>query len=349
MRRRTTAASVALVLSVGVAPSVLATPPAWEIRDVPPVSAEAWIVYDADADVVLASRDAIEERPMASVTKIMTALVAVRNAELDEVVTISEDAAAVGEAEIDLIPGEEWTLRELLTAIMVRSANDAAVAIAEHVGGSVAGFADMMNETAAELGLTHTRFTNPHGLDEPDHYTSARDLLTLGVVAYGEPVIAALAETKVVKFRSDPEGRPRRAVSTNRLLGAYPGVVGLKTGFTNLAGRVLVSAAVRGDRTVFAVVMGSEDHFADSRALLEWAFTTQGVGERLLAGLAEEQGGGGEVMPLRLRADLRDRVAALEPLPDGAELATPAGTTPGYERVRAWLGSRLPVVLGGDR
>ncbi len=139
--------------------------------DAPELSAVSWIVYDDTNDVVLTEHLADQEQPMASVTKLMTALVVVDNAAINEFVLISPTAAATGEAEIGVVPGELWTVHDLLAAIMVRSGNDAAVALAEHVGGSVAGFAAMMNAKAAELGLEHSHFVNPHGLDAEGHYS----------------------------------------------------------------------------------------------------------------------------------------------------------------------------------
>src|SRR5690554_6159174 len=241
----------------------------------PSVTAESWIVYDADAGVVLAAHNADEERPQASTTKIMTALVALKYGDLDDIVTVSTRAADVGEAEIGLHPGEQLPLRLLLTALMVRSANDAAMAVAEHIGGSVEGFADMMNAEAEALGLEHTHFDNPHGLDGQDHYSSARDLLKTALAAMSYPEFREMAATTEMPFPEAPDGTERKIVATNHLLEEYPGAIGIKTGYTGRAGLVLVGAAVREGRTVFTVVMGSEGsgaHFDDTATLLDWAF-----------------------------------------------------------------------------
>lgn len=250
----------------------------------PSVSASAWILYDETHDRVLAEQDADERRAMASTTKLMTALVAMDRTELDEVVAISEEAAGTGEAEIDLFAGEEWTVRELVTAMLVKSANDAAVALAEHVGGDVAGFVSLMNAEAAEMGLDDTRFANPHGLDEPGHYSSARDLLELGRRAVQDPFLAEIINTRVATLPSDPNGTERVARTTNELIGTFEGAFGVKTGFTDDAGRVLVAGAEREGRRIFAVVMGSEDHFADAAALLSYGFRSFGMFQLVAAG-----------------------------------------------------------------
>jgi D-alanyl-D-alanine carboxypeptidase len=327
------------------------TPPTEAGSGPPPepveLTAEAWIVYDVDADLVLASQRADEERPMASVTKIMTALVVVEEADLDGTVRISESAAATGEAEIGLVPGERWSVRDLLAAVMVRSGNDAAVALAEHVGGSVEGFAELMNEKAAAIGLEHTHFVNPHGLDEEGHYTSAADLIAMARLALADPYLARLARTKLITFRPDPSGVARRARNTNRLLGAYPGVVGVKTGFTGLAGKVLVSALERNNRTLLAVVMGSEDHFRDSRELLDWGYSLPTLEARFLAPLVAEEGGGGSVPGVRINAATRLRLSIPQDLPDGQWAVTPFRASPLGRDIEAWLRGTLPVTLGG--
>ena len=155
---------------------------------------------------------------MASVTKLMTALVVLDSADLSDQVVISESAADTGEAEVGLVAGETWSIWELLNAIVVRSGNDAATALAEHVGGSVEGFAEMMNAKALQLGMTDSSFVNPHGLDAEGHYSTASDLLRLGIAAYADPVIARMARTQVVKFRPAPNGAIRQFAADIRNL-----------------------------------------------------------------------------------------------------------------------------------
>ncbi len=335
------------ILGIGLIGTV---PPSWTppVPDPPQLTAESWIVVDVDSDVVLASHNPNEERPMASVTKLMTALVVRDHASLDERVRISASAAGIGESEIGLVEGEVWSVEDLLTGMLVRSGNDAAVALAEHVGGTIDGFAELMNAKAAELGLQHSHFTNPHGLDSTGHYSSAADLAVIGRSVLADPVLAQMVRTRFVKFKSSPSGAARIVHNTNELLGRYPGVVGMKTGYTGDAGRVLVSALERSDRTLVAVVMGSEDHFADSRELLDWAYRSRSLQDRLLVPLLEEEGGGGAPSPVVLSPELRTQVATIRPLPDGLEAITPPEETGGAMAIREWLRDVLPVTLGGS-
>jgi len=307
----------------------------------PTIEAPSYVLFDVTGDMTLASQAADEPRPMASVTKLMTALVVLDNTELGDPVVISDSAADTGEAEVGLVAGETWTVWELLNAIIVRSGNDAATALAEHVGGSVAGFADLMNAKAAELGMTSSHFVNPHGLDADGHFSSANDLLTLGLAALDDPVLARLARTRVVKFRTAPNGAVRRAVNTNELLGAFEGVAGLKTGFTSKAGRVLVSAAARDGRTLVAVVMGTEDHFADTRELLAYGFDMFGLVDRLLAPLAGEQGGG---IPAAIDQAEAARLRLVPELPL-VDATAQRRRTPLEDRIYEAIVSLMPPIL----
>ena len=246
----------------------------------PTVTAAAWILFDESSEVVLASHFSTQERAMASTTKIMTGLLALEGSNLTDVVTISQRAADAGEREIDLVAGEQVTMSALLKAAMIHSANDAAIAIAEHVGGSVEGFVDMMNERAKELGLTKTHFANPHGLDAPDHYSSARDLLDLARVAMAFPEFRDNVRSRIVVFPDAPDGSKRVGTTTNLLLGDYDGAGGIKTGFTSEALLTFVSTAEREGRRLYVVVLGSEGdraHFADARALLDYGFKQLGI------------------------------------------------------------------------
>jgi D-alanyl-D-alanine carboxypeptidase len=274
---------VALVALLPVAPS-WATPaspelhlpvPTAEYRPPPDVTAASWIVFDATDGVVLGSRNADEQRPMASTTKMMTALLAIEQSDRETLVTVSDRAADVGEAEIGLTAGEQLPMGGLIDTMIVRSANDAAVAVAEAVGGDVETFVELMNLRAAELGLTRTQFVNPHGLDAEGHVSTARDLLRLGLAAMANPDFRRAAGLTEVSLPPAPDGTPRVATATNHLLETYDGAIGVKTGFTFQAGLVLVAAAERDDRTIYAVVMGSEGpgaHFADAAALLDYGF-----------------------------------------------------------------------------
>jgi D-alanyl-D-alanine carboxypeptidase len=217
---------------------------------------------------------------MASITKIMTGLLAFERSNLDDIVIVSRRAAETGEREIDLVAGERVTLKALVKAAMIHSANDAATAIAEHVGGSLKGFVDMMNERAKELGLTETHFANPHGLDAPDHFSSARDMLDLALAAMSHPEFADIVRSRMVVFPDAPDGSQRIGTTTNLLLGDYEGAGGIKTGFTSRALLTYVATAKREGRRLYVVVLGSEGrlaHFSDARALFDYGFDQLGI------------------------------------------------------------------------
>ena len=254
----------------------------------PDVTAQTWILHDATFGRTLGEKDADQPRPMASTTKMMTALLAVQHTSGAERVTISETAPEIGEAEIDLVAGEVWTIEELLYAMMLESANDAALAVAEHVGGSVDGFVKLMNDEAARLGLQNTHFVNPHGLDDENHFSSARDLLTLAEVMMSVDELAAMAGTREAPLPATFEGEARIARTTNQLLYDYSGANGVKTGFTDDAGWTLVASAERDGRLLYVVVMGSasvEERFADAAALLDYGYRQFGVVEVVVAGV----------------------------------------------------------------
>lgn len=248
----------------------------WPVSDAPLPTAPSWVLYDDGAGATVASRSADQRRAMASVTKIMTGLLVLEQADFSEEVTISAAAAATGEKEIDLVAGESVSVENLFKALMVHSANDAATALAEHIAGSLGGFVEMMNERADSLGLTDTSFANPHGLDAPDHYTTANDLLTMTKEAMEHPEFAEATRLQRFAFPPDPEGNPRIATTTNLMLADYRGMIGVKTGFTNQALLTFVAAAERDGRRVIVVVLGSDGpraHFADARLLLDYAFS----------------------------------------------------------------------------
>lgn len=254
---------------------------------VPDVTAPSWIVYDDTYDYVIAASQPDVRRPMASTTKLMTALLTVESLDPDQPVTISRRAAATGHKQVGLRRGEVWAAEELLEAVMVVSANDAAVALAEHVSGDVAGFVDRMNARALALGLHDTTYANPHGLDAAGHLTTARDLLSLARIAMAQPRLAELAGRSEARL-APVDGRASTWESTNELLETYTGTVGVKTGWTSQAGDVLVAAADREERRVYAVVLGSRDANTDVAALLEYGFAAFGSAERRLVPLMDD-------------------------------------------------------------
>jgi serine-type D-Ala-D-Ala carboxypeptidase (penicillin-binding protein 5/6) len=237
----------------------------------PPVEAEAYVVQNSGTGEVLAASDEREQLPMASITKLMTALVALEHASLDDVATISRSTASVGESTINLRPGERVSLRDLLRAALVQSANDAANAIAAFVGrGSVGRFVDLMNERAEELGLTDTHFANPDGLDAPGHVSSARDVTKLARVAMHDPFIRQTVRLV------DTTAAGRRLHTWNDLLSTFPNLLGVKTGHTNGAGWSQVAAARGGGVTIYATLLGGgtrDGRNADLTELLLWGLS----------------------------------------------------------------------------
>ncbi len=248
---------------------------AWPVPFPPSPTAPSYLLYDDTAGAVISSRSPNDERSIASVTKIMAGLVVLERGVLTDEVEISANAAATGEKEIGLVTGEVVTVEALLKALMVDSANDAATALAEHVGGSVAGFVEMMNERAKGLGLEHTSFANPHGLDAPGHYSTASDLLVIAREAMTHELFQETVRSKTLVFPPAPDGTVRQGSTTNLMLEDYEGMIGVKTGFTNRALLTFVGAAERDGRRIYVVVLGSEGqrgHFADARLLLDYAF-----------------------------------------------------------------------------
>ena len=251
------AAALALAVAAAAAP--------------PPVDAEAYYVQNAGTGEVLAAEDERERLPMASITKLMTAIVALEHASLDDVATVSRRTASIGESTINLRPGERVTLRDLIRAALIQSANDAANAIAAYVGGgSVDHFVELMNARARQLGLEDTRFVNPDGLDAPGHYSSAADLTKLARVAMNKPFIRQTVRLV------DAEAAGRRVHTWNDLLSSFPRTIGVKTGHTNGAGWSQVAAARGGGVTIYATILGGETREGrngDLAALLTWGLS----------------------------------------------------------------------------
>lgn len=233
-------------------------------------SARAMALYSPDTDSFLYTKNADERLPMASTTKIMTALVALENAELDTLVTVPKEAVGIEGSSLYLSVGDTLTVRDLLYSLMLRSANDAAVTLAIEVAGDIATFAGMMNSRAAKLGLTNTSFENPHGLDSGGHYTTARELSIIAAEALKNETFRKIASTYKYTF---PLGEGvRTVVNHNKLLKSYEGAIGVKTGFTRKCGRCLVSAAERDGITLVAVTLDDPNDWQDHRNILDFGF-----------------------------------------------------------------------------
>lgn len=246
---------------------------AGKVIEEPKLNAKSAIIFDRETKTVLYEKNSKEKRPMASTTKIMTAIVTLENADLSKIVTISRKAAGTGGSRLGLKVNDKITLEHLLYGLMLCSGNDSAVAIAETVGGSVEGFASMMNKKAKELGLTNTNFVTPHGLDNSNHYTTALELAKLTDYALKNKKFASIVNTK--NYTVYINGYPKQLNNTNELLGNMEGVNGVKTGFTNGAGRCLVTSYTRNDKQIITVVLGDDTkkmRTTDSIKLIEYAF-----------------------------------------------------------------------------
>ena len=260
--RITAAVCAALMLTAAFSPCVYAAD----------VSAEAAILTEAGSGTVIYEKNADARLPMASTTKIMTAVVALENRSPEKEVTIPADACGVEGSSIYLTAGEVLTMSDLLYALLLDSANDAAAAIAIEVAGSVDAFADMMNEKAALLGLTNTHFTNPHGLHDDDHYTSARDLAALTAYALKNDAFREIVSTYKHKIPLHGDEGVRVLINHNKLLKSSHGFIGVKTGFTKKSGRCLVSAAERDGVCLISVTLNAPDDWNDHIRLAEEGF-----------------------------------------------------------------------------
>ncbi|MFV0344084.1 MAG: D-alanyl-D-alanine carboxypeptidase family protein [Anaerocolumna sp.] len=219
--------------------------------------AGAAVLTDAESGRVLYEKNGYKEVAMASTTKIMTCIIALENGNLSDKVTISKYAATMPDVQLNVRSGEQYLLKDLLYSLMLESHNDVAVAIAEHVGGSVEGFAKMMNKKAKELGCEHTNFVTPNGLDATNHHTTAVELAKIAAYAIKNKEFIEITNTSSWQFNELTKGRGFTVNNKDRFLSLYNGAIGIKTGFTNKAGYCFVGAVKRKDKTLISVVLGS--------------------------------------------------------------------------------------------
>ena len=244
------------------------------VTALPKTNSRRYIVYDRISKSRIIGKNEDVKSAMASTTKIMTTIVILEKSDLDETVTVSAKAGGTGGSRLGLKRGDKASVRDLLYGLMLRSGNDAAVALAEHVGGSVKEFAELMNEKATELGLTNTHFVTPHGLEDANHYTTALELAKLTDYAMDNETFAKIVGTKSTTIYIN--NQPRQINNTNELLGVLNGVVGVKTGFTNNAGRCLVTETKRNNMDIITIVLGADtkkDRTKDSVNLIEYTFS----------------------------------------------------------------------------
>ena len=238
-------------------------------------SGKAMCVLEKDSGRVLFSKNMNEKLPMASTTKVMTAITTLTHCnDLEEYIQVYDCAVGVEGTSIYLRKGETIKVKDLLYGLMLRSGNDAATALACHVGGSVDGFAKMMNELAVEIGAKNSHFANPHGLDNPEHYTTAYDLALITSYALNNPTFKEIVSTKSHVIEATDKSDKRYLTNKNKLLSTLDGCCGVKTGFTSKAGRCLVSACERDGMTVVCVVLNDGPMFEDSASLLNESYET---------------------------------------------------------------------------
>lgn len=239
----------------------------------PDVNSRACVVIDRKTNSVLFGKNENTKKKMASTTKIMTATIIIEKCNLSDTIEISKKAAGTGGSRLGLKTGDKITILDLLYGLMLRSGNDAAVALAEYAGGDINGFAELMNAKALELGLTNTHFETPHGLDSNEHYTTAYELALLSNYALNNPTFAKIVGTK--NYTITINGSPKALSNTNELLGNMEGVYGIKTGFTNGANRCLVTACKRNNIDIICVVLGADTkkfRTIDSIKLINYVF-----------------------------------------------------------------------------
>ena len=233
------------------------------------------VVYDRTSGKVLWGKNENKRTAMASTTKIMTCIVVIENCEdLNKEVTISKKAGATGGSRLELKANDKITIKDLLYGLMLRSGNDSAVALAESIGGSVENFANLMNDKAKVLGLNDSHFCTPHGLDNPEHYTTAYELAKLADYALENELFAKIVNTKTYTIYINK--KPKIIANTNELLGYIEGVNGVKTGFTNNAGRCLVSSVSRNEFNIITVVLQADTkkiRTSDSIKLINYVYS----------------------------------------------------------------------------
>ena len=283
------------------------------------LSAAAAILMDADSGEVLYEKDAARRMRIASTTKIMTALVVLEHARLTDTITVTGDHMVEGSS-MYLKPGETVTVEELLYGLMLCSGNDAALALADCCGG-LEEFVQAMNDKAAELGMQDTSFANPNGLDDEDHYSTARDMAKLACAAVNNETLMRIASTRTVTIGG------RTMTNHNKLLSYMDGCIGLKTGYTKAAGRTLVSCAERNGQRLVAVTLQDGNDWADHQALYEYGFAAYPARRAAVLGQeigrAPVQGGQCDTVSLVAAASFSWPVAAGEKLETRIDLDEP--------------------------
>lgn len=289
-----------------------------DVPDLPDVEAEAWLVADLDSGTILATRNAHVPLPPASTIKLLTALAVLPHVDPDAAYTSTDDDARVEGSRVGLVPDERYSVTDLEHGLLLASGNDAAYALGELAGGQQAAV-DLMNAEAARLGAFSTHAVTTHGLDESGQVSSAYDLALVGRAALADEHLATLVATGTYDFPG-LDGETYQIQNQNRLLRAYDGALGLKTGYTSKAGHTLVAAAERDGLQLVVSVLGSEGRAENVAAdLLDWGFAAAGTAEPV----------GTLITPDDVEAAREAAEAAAEAEPDGEAAAGPATATPG--------------------
>ncbi|GHU72758.1 serine-type D-Ala-D-Ala carboxypeptidase [Clostridia bacterium] len=306
-------------------------------------SAKAACVLEVSTGRVLFSWNADEKMPMASTTKVMTALLALERTDMSDIVTASRNAYGVPGTSIYLQIGEQLTMHDMLLGLMLASGNDAAVAIAEHIGGSVEGFLELMNLRAAEIGAFNTHFNSPNGLPIDDHYTTAYDFARIARMAMRLPAFREIVSTQRATIPWMDHDYDRILNNKNRLLSGYAGATGIKTGFTNAAGRCLVFGANRNGMEIVGVVLNCSDWFDEAERLMDQSFDQYRMTTMLADGDPVRpltvRGGMGGTVRLAVRGDLTAPLSLNEAvnvkldLPESIQAPIKAGDIVGYVRM----------------
>ncbi len=337
----------------------------------PKVDAKGAVLVEKDSMRILWEKDANQPLPMASTTKIMTCLLALEKGNMEDVVTASQRAAAAPKVKLYLKVGEKQTLEDLLYALMLQSSNDAAVAIAEHIGGSVEAFCNQMTQRAKELGAKQTVFKTPNGLDAPGHVASPYDLAIIAKHAYDHPEFLKIIQTPGRQIPSKPlEGsRPHQLQNKNRFLTSFNGANGIKTGYTGQAGHCFAGGAKQNDMQLFAVVLGSgwgprgsKQKYTDTVTLMNYGFENYQM--NTIKQAQDEAGtlpvvkGDQEWLPLvygrsltlPLTKEEEDKVSITLDIPQEivapVKISQPIGTARIY--IKNSLVSSLPIIAAAD-
>ncbi|HYF95461.1 MAG TPA: D-alanyl-D-alanine carboxypeptidase family protein [Symbiobacteriaceae bacterium] len=321
--------TAALMVGLGMLPArALGAPvtepnPSWKLSPHPQVSAGGAVLMDWTTGRILYHKDAFRRRDPASTTKVLTAIIALEKGRLDDQVRVTKRAAYTPGSSMYIKPGEVYSLHDLLYGLLLRSGNDAAVAIAEHIGGSVEGFAALMNAKSKQIGATASHWANPHGLTDSRHFSTAYDLALITRHALQNEVFRGIVAVRETPLKFEYLHRDVVLHNTNRLLSQMPDADGVKTGTTAAAGACLIASATREEHKLVAVVLHAGNRWRDAASLLEWGF-----GNFRLASL----GSAGEVVVEASVRNGRELAVPLALASDLSAVVPRTGTgTPGLE------------------